>query len=123
MLLDGHDARELTLESLRGEIGIVFQDTFLFHASIRANLLYARPDASEQEMIAATRAAYMHNFIASLPDGYSGAPSAVQPRRIKRPTAAIISAVRSSCWSGSAPITHVWAWPSSSPSATLSSAA
>jgi ATP-binding cassette, subfamily B, bacterial len=70
VLLDGHDVRELTLESLRGHIGIVFQDTFLFHASIRDNLLYARPEASEEEMIAAARAAYMHDFIASLPEGY-----------------------------------------------------
>ncbi len=70
VLLDGHDARELTLESLRRQIGIVFQDTFLFHSSIRANLLYARPDATEDEMIAAARAAYMHDFISSLPDGY-----------------------------------------------------
>jgi ATP-binding cassette subfamily B protein len=70
VLLDGHDVRDLTLESLRRHIGIVFQDTFLFHASIRDNLLYARPDASEQEMIAAARAAYMHDFIAALPDGY-----------------------------------------------------
>ena len=45
MRIDGHDVRELTLESLRRHIGIVFQDTFLFHASIRDNLLYARPEA------------------------------------------------------------------------------
>jgi ATP-binding cassette subfamily B protein len=70
VLLDGHDVRELTLESLRRQIGIVFQDTFLFHASIRDNLLYARPDASEDELHAAARAAYMHDFIASLPEGY-----------------------------------------------------
>jgi ABC-type multidrug transport system fused ATPase/permease subunit len=67
VLLDGHDVRDLTLESLRQHIGIVFQDTFLFHASIRENLLYARPEASEEEMIAATRAAHMHDFIAALP--------------------------------------------------------
>ena len=70
VLLDGHDVRDLTLESLRQHIGIVFQDTFLFHASIRDNLLYARPDATEKELFAATRAAYMHDFVASLPDGY-----------------------------------------------------
>jgi ATP-binding cassette subfamily B protein len=70
LLLDGHDVRDLTLESLRRHIGIVFQDTFLFHASICDNLLYARPEASEEEMIAAARAAYMHDFIASLPEGY-----------------------------------------------------
>jgi len=70
VLLDGHDVRELTLESLRRHIGIVFQDTFLFHASIRENLLYARPEASDEEMIAAAQAAHMHEFIASLRDGY-----------------------------------------------------
>jgi ATP-binding cassette subfamily B protein len=70
VLIDGHDARELTLESLREHIGVVFQDTFLFHASIRDNLLYARPDAAEEDMVAAAKAAYMHDFIASLPDGY-----------------------------------------------------
>ncbi len=70
VLLDGQDVRELTVESLRRHIGIVFQDTFLFHASVRDNLLYARPEASEDEMIAAARAAYMHEFVASLPDGY-----------------------------------------------------
>jgi ATP-binding cassette subfamily B protein len=70
VLLDGHDVRELTLESLRRHIGIVFQDTFLFHASIRDNLLYARPEAGEDALVAAARAAYMHDFIASLPEGY-----------------------------------------------------
>jgi ATP-binding cassette, subfamily B, bacterial len=70
VLIDGHDVRELTLESLRRHIGIVFQDTFLFHASIRENLLYARPEATEEQLIAAAQAAYMHDFIASLPDGY-----------------------------------------------------
>jgi ATP-binding cassette subfamily B protein len=70
VLVDGHDVRDLTLDSLRRHIGIVFQDTFLFHASIRDNLLYARPEAGQQEMIAAAEAAYLHEFIASLPDGY-----------------------------------------------------
>jgi ATP-binding cassette subfamily B protein len=68
--LDGHDVRDLTLESLGKQIGMVFQDTFLFHASIRENLLYARPDATEAEMMAAAKAAYIHDFIASLPQGY-----------------------------------------------------
>jgi ATP-binding cassette, subfamily B, bacterial len=70
VLVDSNDVRDLTLESLRRHIGIVFQDTFLFHASIRENLLYARPDATERAMIAAAKAAYVHDFIASLPDGY-----------------------------------------------------
>jgi ATP-binding cassette, subfamily B, bacterial len=68
--IDGHDAREVTLESLRRHIGIVFQDTFLFHASLRDNLLYARPDATEDELVAATDAAHMREFVAALPDGY-----------------------------------------------------
>jgi ATP-binding cassette, subfamily B, bacterial len=68
--LDGHDLRDLSLESLGRQIGMVFQDTFLFHASIRENLLYARPDATDAEMIAAAKAAYIHDFIESLPEGY-----------------------------------------------------
>jgi ATP-binding cassette subfamily B protein len=70
VLIDGHDVRALTLESLRRHIGIVFQDTFLFHASIRDNLLYANPAAGDDDMIAAARAAYLHDFVATLPDGY-----------------------------------------------------
>jgi ATP-binding cassette subfamily B protein len=68
--VDGRDVREITLESLGAQIGTVFQDTFLFHASIRENLLYARPDASEQQLAAAVRDAHLDEFIASLPDGY-----------------------------------------------------
>ena len=68
--LDGLDLRDLTVESLSAQIGIVFQDTFLFHASVRQNLLYARPEATDNELVAAARAAYIHEFIDSLPDGY-----------------------------------------------------
>jgi ATP-binding cassette subfamily B protein len=68
--LDGADVCSLTLESLSSQIGVVFQDTFLFHASARENLLYARPAASQAELEAATRAAHIHTFIESLPDGY-----------------------------------------------------
>src|SRR6266851_6428592 len=68
--LDGYDVRDLTLESLGRQVGMVFQDTFLFHASIRDNLLYAKPDATEAEIVAAAKAAYIHDFIASLPEGY-----------------------------------------------------
>jgi len=68
--VDGVDVRDLTLESLSGHIGVVFQDTFLFHASVRDNLLYARPEASRQELEGAARAAHIHQFIESLPDGY-----------------------------------------------------
>jgi len=70
ILLDGIDLRALTLESLGQQLGIVFQDTFLFHASVRDNLLYARPDASQAELEAAARAAHIHDFIAALPEGY-----------------------------------------------------
>jgi ATP-binding cassette subfamily B protein len=70
VLIDGKDVRELTLESLGSHVGIVFQDTFLFHASIRDNLRYARPDAGDDELVAAAKAAYLDDFIASLPDGY-----------------------------------------------------
>jgi ATP-binding cassette subfamily B protein len=68
--LDGHDLRHVSLEWLRSQIGIVTQETFLFHTTVRENLLYGRPEASEAEMIAACRAAYIHDFVASLPDGY-----------------------------------------------------
>jgi ATP-binding cassette, subfamily B, bacterial len=70
ILLDGHDLRDLTQESVRAHIGMVTQETFLFHATVRENLLYARPDATEAEMIAAARAANIYGFIESLPDGF-----------------------------------------------------
>jgi ATP-binding cassette subfamily B protein len=60
----------VTLESLGRNLGLVFQDTFLFHASIRENLLYARPDATERQLAAAVRNAHLDEFIRSLPDGY-----------------------------------------------------
>jgi ATP-binding cassette, subfamily B, bacterial len=59
--LDGADVRDLALVSLSRNIGVVFQDTFLFHASVRDNLLYARPDASPEKMEAAARAAHIHH--------------------------------------------------------------
>jgi ATP-binding cassette subfamily B protein len=68
--LDGIDLRELDQEELRRHIGMVTQETFLFHDSLRANLLYARPDATEEQIIDACRAANIHDFIASLPQGY-----------------------------------------------------
>ncbi|HYZ16026.1 MAG TPA: ABC transporter ATP-binding protein [Candidatus Acidoferrum sp.] len=69
--IDGHDVRDLTLASLRENIGIVTQETYLFHDTIAANLRYGREDASEAEVIAAARAANIHDFIASLPEGYA----------------------------------------------------
>ncbi|HEY6234367.1 MAG TPA: ABC transporter ATP-binding protein [Candidatus Elarobacter sp.] len=68
--VDGRDIRDVTLGSLRENVGIVTQETYLFHDTIKANLLYARQDATEAEVIAAAQAANIHDFVASLPDGY-----------------------------------------------------
>jgi ATP-binding cassette subfamily B protein len=68
--VDGHDVRDLTLESLRGAVGMVMQDPHLFHDTIRNNLRYANPDASDAELVEACRAARIHDMIAVLPDGY-----------------------------------------------------
>ncbi len=68
--LDGHDLRDVTQYSLAQGIGMVTQETYLFHDTIKANLLYARPEATQAEIEAAAKAANIHDFIASLPDGY-----------------------------------------------------
>ena len=68
--VDGHDVRDLTGDSLHAAIGVVSQDPHLFHESIGANLRYARPDATAEEIVTACRAARIHDMIASLPDGY-----------------------------------------------------
>lgn len=68
--IDGRDLRELDLQSLRSHIGIVTQETYLFHDTIGVNLRYGREGATEDEVIAAARAANIHDFIASLPLGY-----------------------------------------------------
>jgi ATP-binding cassette, subfamily B, bacterial len=68
--IDGIDVRELSLQSLAGIVGVVSQETYLFHASVRENLRFARPDAGDSEIEAAARAAQIHDLIASLPDGY-----------------------------------------------------
>ena len=68
--VDGHDLRDVTQESLAEQIGIVPQETYLFHDTIRNNLLYARPDAVDAELVAACKAANIHDFIARMPDGY-----------------------------------------------------
>jgi ATP-binding cassette subfamily B protein/subfamily B ATP-binding cassette protein MsbA len=70
ILLDGKDIRDLTLESLRRQVSIVLQDVFLFHGSVRENILFGRPDASEQEIITAAKVANAHDFITALSDGY-----------------------------------------------------
>jgi len=68
--VDGHDVRDLTLESLRAAIGVVSQDPHLFHDSVAMNLRYARPDATDEQLVAAARAARIHDVIDRLPDGY-----------------------------------------------------
>ncbi len=68
--VDGHDVRGLTVDSLRHAVGVVTQDPHLFHESIADNLRYARPEASEDELVAVCRAARIHDVIARLPDGY-----------------------------------------------------
>ncbi len=70
ILIDDHDLRDLTLKSLAENIGVVTQETYLFHDTIRTNLLYAKPDATDAELEAAARAANIHAFIADLPEGY-----------------------------------------------------
>ena len=70
ILVDGRDIRDVTLDSLAAQIGVVTQETYLFHDTIRANLLYARPDATDEDLEAACRAANIHDFIVSLPEGY-----------------------------------------------------
>ncbi|MDD6175028.1 MAG: ABC transporter ATP-binding protein [Firmicutes bacterium] len=68
--VDGSDIRGLTLQSLRAAIGIVQQDVYLFGGTIRENILYGKPDATEEELVAAAKRANIHDFILSLPQGY-----------------------------------------------------
>jgi ATP-binding cassette subfamily B protein len=70
VLIDGHDVRELSLASLRGQIGAVLQETFLFSVSIQENIAFGRPGASFAEVVAAAKAARIHDFIETLPEGY-----------------------------------------------------
>ena len=68
--IDGKDIRDLTLESLRNQIGIVQQDVYLFCGTIKENIAYGKPNASMDEIVDAARKANIHDFIESLPDGY-----------------------------------------------------
>ncbi len=68
--LDGHDVRDVSLASLRRQVGIVFEEAFLFSDSVRANIAYGRPDASDADVESAARAAQAHDFIEDLPQGY-----------------------------------------------------
>jgi ABC-type multidrug transport system fused ATPase/permease subunit len=68
--VDGEDLRRVTLSSLRSQIAVVLQDTFLFNSTVRENLSYGKPSVSDEELVAAAKAAYAHDFIAALPNGY-----------------------------------------------------
>ncbi|MFE2446645.1 ABC transporter ATP-binding protein [Streptomyces melanosporofaciens] len=70
VLLDGVDVRDLDFDTLARAIGVVSQETYLFHASVAENLRFAKPDATDEEIVAAAEAAQIHDHIASLPDGY-----------------------------------------------------
>ena len=70
ILIDGHDIRNVTLSSLRGQIGIVNQEVLLFHDTIARNITYGKPDATEEEMFAAAQKAQAHDFIMAQPKGY-----------------------------------------------------
>jgi ATP-binding cassette subfamily B protein len=70
LLLDGMDVRDYTIASLADAISMVTQETYLFHASVRRNLTYAKPDATQEELEAAARAAFIHDRIVALDDGY-----------------------------------------------------
>lgn len=69
--IDGHELRDVTLDSLRSQIGIVLQETTLFSGTIRENIAFGKPDASDDEVIAAAKAAQAHDFVMSFPDGYN----------------------------------------------------
>ena len=73
VLVDDHDVRDVTIESLRRQIGIVLQETNLFTGTIRDNIAFGRPDATDEEVVAAATAAAAHDFIVSFPDGYATA--------------------------------------------------
>jgi ATP-binding cassette subfamily B protein len=70
VLIDGHDVRDVALASLRGQMGLVPQEAFLFSATVRENIAYGRPDASLEEITAAAKLAQAHEFILEMPDGY-----------------------------------------------------
>jgi ATP-binding cassette subfamily B multidrug efflux pump len=70
VLIDGHDVRDVTRESLRQQIGIVLQDTFLFSDTVMNNIRYGKPNATDEEVIAAAKLAHADDFITSLPEGY-----------------------------------------------------
>ena len=86
--LDGVDVRDVTLDSLRRQIGVVFEDSFLFSDSVRDNIAYGRPDATDAEIEAAARAAGAHEFIRELPDGLRHGRRRARPHAVGRPAPA-----------------------------------
>ncbi|HZR00114.1 MAG TPA: ABC transporter ATP-binding protein [Chloroflexota bacterium] len=70
VLVDGHDVRDVAAESLRRQIGVVLQDTFLFSDTVANNIRFGRPDATDEEVVAAARLAHAHDFVERLPQGY-----------------------------------------------------
>lgn len=70
VLIDGHDMRDVTLDSLRLQMGVMLQDTFIFSGTIRENIRYGKLDATDEQIIAAAKAVHAHEFIEELPDGY-----------------------------------------------------
>src|SRR5690606_39246221 len=70
VLIDGKDVRSVTLESLRKQMGVMLQDTFIFSGTVMDNIKYSRLDATDEEAIAAAKAVCAHDFIMTLPDGY-----------------------------------------------------
>ena len=70
VLLDGHDLRELRLESLRDNVAVLLQETLVFHGTIRENIAYGRPGATNEDVMRAAGAADVHEFVSALPDGY-----------------------------------------------------
>ena len=68
--IDGVDIRDISQNSLRSQIGVVLQETYLFEGTVLDNILYAKPDATMEEVVAAAKAAHIHSYISRLPDGY-----------------------------------------------------
>ena len=70
-MIDGHDIKHVTLKSLRSQMGIMLQDTFLFTGTVMENIRYSRPNASNADVVKAAKAVSAHEFITALPDGYN----------------------------------------------------
>ena len=70
MRIDGVDVRDMSFDDLADAIGVVSQETYLFHSSVADNLRFAKPDATDEELVAAAKAAQIHDHLAALPDGY-----------------------------------------------------